>query len=657
MCINRFWKIRAACLLFIIILCVPVLAEDQNTITLENEYIKVFINNTGDGKGRFAIDVKEGDPARDSDNGKPLIYGHPIPWTSFTTIRINKRNYLFGGPTTRRAGKNTQTAGLVQGPLLSGDSLVMTCWFGAVEVRQDLSIAKGPSTGLPDTLKIKYTIHNEGGENVIFGARIVIDALLGANDGAPFRFFGNAITSDTILAGEEMPDYWQAFDSLLDPQVVAQGTLKGGEITTPSRMVFSNWGKLSDNLWDVTLDNRADFTREGEFDLDSAVALFYDDESLAPGAVKTIIAYYGLGALSVNPGMLFLGVSAPAEVAVNRENSGFFTITGYLMNTASAAARNVAIKLQCPPALKITGEKLYSLGDLMPGEIRQVSWQVQAHQKTDGMASFEVQASAGNAAINTISREINVVSPPCFEVTCRIPGDDRDFSRDFFPATVVITNKGGSAAHEIHARVSGYSGVSLARFEKPEKYLDILEKGEKTSLHWFLNAAENADGRISFQLTVTSLTADTISMTSAFLLPRLQPAVFFTYDGLPRQQGRLVTVEIKGRQLPQLGEISMEIAYNPYILKFVKVSRGSFFIENNGLGQWEKPIIKKDLGIISIKGRRSSGHGQDQCFATLVFLAVNPGTAKLAVIKSSIRLSGGKEIDLPVEEQLIEIKN
>ena len=50
----------------------------------------------------------------------------------------------------------------------------------------------------------------------------------------------------------------------------------GGEVTPPSRVYFSNWGSIVDGLWDFNYQPGRDFMRAGEFDLDSAIALYWD---------------------------------------------------------------------------------------------------------------------------------------------------------------------------------------------------------------------------------------------------------------------------------------------------------------------------------------------------------------------------------------------
>ncbi|MGI6559224.1 MAG: hypothetical protein ACOX20_09935 [Limnochordia bacterium] len=77
--------------------------------------------------------------------------------------------------------------------------------------------------------------------------RVVLDTMLGANDGAPFRVEEAEVLTDRLYRAAQMPAFWQAFDSLSDPRVMAQGTLKGGDVTVPDLAFFTNWGSLADS--------------------------------------------------------------------------------------------------------------------------------------------------------------------------------------------------------------------------------------------------------------------------------------------------------------------------------------------------------------------------------------------------------------------------
>src|SRR5690625_5051426 len=125
---------------------------------------------------------------------------------------------------------------------------------------------RSSTTGLLDTVRIEYSVINTSDSPVDVGLRMMIDTMLGANDGAPFRVGELAITTDTAFAAEEqIPEFWQAFESLTDPKLTAQGNFKGPDLTTPDRVYLSNWGAMADGPWDFDFQPGRDFTRLGEF--------------------------------------------------------------------------------------------------------------------------------------------------------------------------------------------------------------------------------------------------------------------------------------------------------------------------------------------------------------------------------------------------------
>ena len=69
---------------------------------------------------------------------------------------------------------------------------------------QSLSIVENEYTGKPDTIAITYTMTNNDNIAHNVGIRIMLDTMLGNNDGAPFRVpgYGN-VTKELELTGRE----------------------------------------------------------------------------------------------------------------------------------------------------------------------------------------------------------------------------------------------------------------------------------------------------------------------------------------------------------------------------------------------------------------------------------------------------------------------
>jgi len=58
--------------------CLPItlLAADSDTLSIQNDFIKVIINNQTADQGRFSVETTGGDPEREADDNQPLIFVH-----------------------------------------------------------------------------------------------------------------------------------------------------------------------------------------------------------------------------------------------------------------------------------------------------------------------------------------------------------------------------------------------------------------------------------------------------------------------------------------------------------------------------------------------------------------------------------------------------
>ena len=108
-----------------------------------------------------------------------------------------------------------------------------------------------------------------------------------------------------------------------------------------------------------------DFTRAGEFELDSAVVTF--GNRLRSRRQQTYVLYYA-GRGNRCPRPTPVGVSSPAQVVYSDEVEPF-SVVAYIQNTV-APAMSVRARLNLPPALRIAGERPIDvyIGKLDPGE-------------------------------------------------------------------------------------------------------------------------------------------------------------------------------------------------------------------------------------------------------------------------------------------------
>src|SRR5690606_13012734 len=300
--------------------------------------------------------------------------------------------------------------------------------------------------------------------------------MLGSNDGAPFRVEESAITTDTAFFGDQIPEFWQAFDSLTDPRVTAQGTLRGSDVTTPDRVYFTNWGALADGVWDFDFEPGRDFTRLGEFELDSATALYWDPRPLLPGEERVYVTHYGLGGISISPGQLSIGVTSPSTVTADPDRTVTFPIIAYIQNTGEGDARDVVARLELPRGLRpVGGEALVRrLGNLPSGRTSQVTWRVALDGAVGGELTYTVRVEAINAESNAVSRSVRIVSPAGLTITRhekegRLRVVDGAWQPVPYKVRARVENTGGTDANSVVVSWESPLGLQLAEGDQSVK--------------------------------------------------------------------------------------------------------------------------------------------------------------------------------------------
>lgn len=600
----------------------------DDLLYLENKYIRVFINNSQEEMGRFAVDVTEGDPSRSDDDHKPLIYGHPKPWTSYTTLRINGKDFVYGQATGKRAGAGLPAGVIVERPRIDGKSLRMTSQYGKLRATQILDITTSPTTGAMDTARVRYILKNEGQTPVEVGLRTLFDTMVGDNDGAPFRLGSREITGDYQALAGEYPDFWQAFDSLEKPSVIAQGTLKGADVTPPDKITFTNWGKAADHPWDIPIEPGSDFTRLGEDELDSAIAMWWNPRSLEPEQEITIVIYYGLGGVTFSPGNTFLGISAPAEIQYSGEDSRIYTVVLYMAHRGETDARNVRVQLDLPAGLEVVGEAADRIiPKLAPEVTKQLSWDVRATGLYFGDTSFRFRVAGERLEANEVNRRVRVLQPPVLGATMSLPKLRREANEwrpDPFTVTVKVKNLDVFAAKNVKAQFLAVAGVKLADGETNERLVgDIDPQKEGIPAAWKVNPTrgyKNGD----FKIRLSGPNIAPLEIPGRVEIPLLPFTLAFAVPEILRP-GQVVSTELTAYNLFDAHEFEIDVKYNPSQLRLVHVSRGTMLVENEQLAAWTPGVIDSQAGLVrSIRGRRSQVFdGQQTTLLRLNFIVLN----------------------------------
>ena len=628
-------------------------------LSVSNEFVRIRINPGPQEAGRFAVDTTGGDPSRSSDDNKPLIYGSREPWTSYTTVLIDGRSMVFGGPTSRRAGKDVPIGSLKDGPRVADQTIVCTAVLGDIEVMQELGFARSPTTRVKDAASITYRLTNRGRSAHPVGLRIVLDTMLGSNDGAPLRVGSNAITTATQLAGDKIPDYWQAFDSISKPEVISQGTLRGAGVAPPDRVVMLDWGTLADFAWDFPFPTGADFTRRGEQEQDTAVALYWDPEPLQPGETHSYATLYGVGGVSLSPAQLSLGLTAPTEVDYQREDAKPFTVIAYLENSGGFESRGTACALELPKGLRLSeGEAAAKFGLLKPGETRQASWKVLPTGEESGALKIAAKAVSENLEPNRVEREITVNSAPQIALVVSAPDKlsvtrENRYSPNPFEVKCRATNVGGQIARNLVVALNLPDGLRVVDGPAATQVKERLEPGAACEFGWRAMATGMPAGDLSATVKATAAGAKPAEIRRPISVPWLTPelrvypaeqAVPATTDGQPT----LVPIAIKLAPAREFAGGRVTVVYDSAVLEPLYVSRGEAFVDAGRLlSPWSAGVTQSGR-VADVGGERSDApalNAPEITMLTIVFMAKSPGETAVTLEQTSLLGAKGKVVD------------
>ncbi len=501
--------IRLLSVFFIVMsfLFVPIHADVSE---ISNDFIKLIVNDGPQDLGRFSVETTGGDLERINDDRQPLIYGRPIPWTSYTTILIDDEPYIFGGESSKHQ-KRVPTD-LLFGKVVShnvlADRIETVCRFSSdILVKQTIHFSRSASTRVQDTALISYSVKNEDSIPHRVGVRILLDTKLGANDGAPFRIGSDAVESEISYTRSDLFDYWQAFDSLSTPNIVAQGTLADSRynVVAPDRMYLANWGTLFSSPWRFPYQKGRPFVREGEFEKDTALALYFDPTSIAPQASRTVQTLYGLGGVQLAGGELSLGVSGPSELFSSSKAP--FLMMVYLRNTSQFISKDTVIKLTLPAGFRTeSGQTEFELGDVASSETRQVPIKLYPSSPSVGRNRITIGVTSSTLESNRITHVIDVEGAARLLTKLQVPTQWEPSANRYVKASYIVANPTGHRVSNISLKLIPGPGVTVAGFDLAEKELLTLAPQKTQSVNWMLKLDPSYE---EFPVTVTLSSPDT----------------------------------------------------------------------------------------------------------------------------------------------------
>ncbi|MCU0642739.1 MAG: carboxypeptidase regulatory-like domain-containing protein [bacterium] len=255
-------------------------------LTLPNDFIEIAVSDRYPGTN-LTMNITGGLPETISDNGKPILFGHPHPYTSFTTLWIDGKETNFGS--------NEGT--LLIDPYITHDQkgISRTWRIGNLEVEQKISfvVSEWSETKYEDTAQLQYIIKNTDEKSHKVGLRMLLDTMLGRDDAAPIRTSTATYSEyERDFFAPNIPKWWAAIEGYNNITMFSvQGTLSGYGAKTPDQFSIVNWSNIFKTKWEYKTSGDVRIIN------DSGVALWWYPADIGPGKVAIYCTFLGLGAM------------------------------------------------------------------------------------------------------------------------------------------------------------------------------------------------------------------------------------------------------------------------------------------------------------------------------------------------------------------------
>ncbi len=601
-------------------------AEEPTLLRLANDSIQIQVTNTDVDKGRFSIETTGGDPSRTNDDAQPLIYGRPIPWTSYTTVRIDGKDHIFGGETKKRAGK-TAALGRVTDQVVTNNMILTTTVFGKIEAQQRLSLFRNPLSKVMDTVLIDYRVSNTDSRAHKVGVRVMLDTLLGQNDGAPFRLKQHAYQSEQEFTGKSMAPYWQVFDNLQSPAVIAQGVVSDPEsgITPPDRLLLSNWGLLADHPWSFSYQEGRSFVREGELELDTALALFWNETDLLPGETRRVQTLYGLGGVSLAPGELSLGLAMVSQLDVlSREPQ---LLVAYVMNNGGYDSNDTKLTVDLPKGLRsVDGATSLDLGPLLVGESRQLAVMVMpTPELKTGVYPIVVRAESENLESNRLERKIQVLGPPSMGLQVSTPDSVSAGPLTYSQVHARVQNQSQRYVSDLTLSLDPQKSLRIPDFEVTSKSVNRLAPGESRVIDWTVEIRETGELKPAFSVVLDGPSIKAKRQDHQFTLEPLVSSLTLVSSLDTINVGEVFFIDLKAFVPGAFKTGVLELRYSKDKLRLVRQSLHPAF-------ESARPFFVHQDGVTRIENIQYTQGAFSNTLFKLHFVAKEAGVATIELL-------------------------
>jgi hypothetical protein len=233
-----------------------------------------------EGEGRFILSAQT---KGTSGIFVPLLAAQD-PRTTLLSIVVGNRVYRMGESSEFSETEEKTSTGAR-----------MTWKSAFLQVTETFTFTASADSPLSNGVRIDLSLKNLSEQGITVGVRYLFDTYLGESSFVHFRTDSlTQITHELALTPADKPLYWVSPLSGDADGFGLQVMTAGAGITTPDRIVFANWKRLSDSPWTYDVSTSRNFSQLPYSVNDSAVCQYYNPRDLQHDGEATISLVLGV---------------------------------------------------------------------------------------------------------------------------------------------------------------------------------------------------------------------------------------------------------------------------------------------------------------------------------------------------------------------------
>ena len=421
-----------------------VITQNGSNIKISNSVLSLTVNDSG----KFDIETIGGDPQNPNDDNVEILYGY----TNGEAIKVGDDFEYISCKFNDALWNN----------YVDGNSIVSEYTFNGVNVKRILTLEAGPNSTYNDSVKFKYILTNTTDTAQDTSFQLMLDTLVAGNDDSPFNIpdIGSFDTGKR-LTGDEVPNYWFTYDNLENPKAICKGSFLLNN--KPNVVDFSNWSSYSKNRWEQEIS-------EGEFNGDSCVNMYWNNNIIQPGESKVIETYYSIGAsnVEVNNDLAISILNGDRVNIIPNEDSSYspYGTSAVIKNIGDVSLKNVQANIIIPEEYKdiiaLTSPSTFSIESLDVNSEKLISYTFEILKDIYEPIeiTYTINVTSDTTDVRTISQTMVIQPNAIRSISAELEGENPDAVKpnednkyDNYNTTVNVTNNSESELDNVTATI------------------------------------------------------------------------------------------------------------------------------------------------------------------------------------------------------------